>query len=323
MTFFKKIILLIIIILEFIIGGFFLYKYYGLSKVDPTVVELNSDNIEINIDSELKYYYELKPNITEVDQPEWLEEKAIYTYNNDGLNERYNYEIEKKEGVFRIITLGDSFTFGHFISTSFNWTELLEDELNNSTDLCPDKTFEVINLGIGGYDVSYIAERYERKGKKYNPDLVVWLESGEGYYRYIELMQPILNDCKESSLYSEEEKNAHGFCWNKATDTIKKQYKITDLSNKINSYLDSFFKVIDNNKVIFFGFSRDFSIKDRNEAINIRLNDYPFMDFRLVIPSIFENGEILLDTHPNRDGHETIKNSIFESIKEDIRKTCP
>ena len=115
MTFFKKIILLIIIILEFIIGGFFLYKYYGLSKVDPTVVELNSENIEINIDSELKYYYELKPNITEEDQPEWLEEKAIYTYNNDGLNERYNYEIEKKEDVIRIITLGDSFTFGLYV----------------------------------------------------------------------------------------------------------------------------------------------------------------------------------------------------------------
>lgn len=41
---------------------------------------------------------------------------------------------------------------------------------------CPNiDRFEVINLGVHGYDTRYTAERYRKRGVKYKPDLVVWL----------------------------------------------------------------------------------------------------------------------------------------------------
>ena len=58
--------------------------------------------------------------------------------------------IKKNKDTFRIITLGDSFTFGMYINTKDNWTELLEDKLNSDMGCKNISMFEVINLGVGG-----------------------------------------------------------------------------------------------------------------------------------------------------------------------------
>mgnify|MGYP003968290653 CR=1 FL=1 len=318
----KKITLLIIIILEFIVGGFFLYRYYHFAKKDPIVAELNSENIEVNTDSEFEYFWELKSYTIEVDQPDWLEEKAVYTYNNDGLNERYNYEIEKKEDVIRIIALGDSFTFGLFINTFQNWTELLEDELNNSTDLCPNKTFEVINLGVSGYDLPYITERYERKGKKYNPDLVVWFESNSGFFRNKELSEALVRECANNSSGVKLDMFSYGECYYQADKELEDKYGLDGLAKINNMFFEKFFKNADIEKTIFFGFESLSLSKDYTEALNLRLTTYPLMEFRKIIPDIWELDYLLLDGHPNKEGHETIKDAIFESIKFDLKEIC-
>src|SRR3989344_6245682 len=55
----------------------------------------------------LKYYYESMPDNTYSFQLEWLPGEITYNINSDGLNERYNYPVVKKDNIFRIITLGD------------------------------------------------------------------------------------------------------------------------------------------------------------------------------------------------------------------------
>lgn len=117
-------------------------------------------------------FYEPKPNIVDFGDENWLTFMPKYTINKDSLNEVKNYSVEKANGTFRIVTIGDSFTFGQFVNTKDNWTEQLEVGLN---DRCNDGEYEVINLGVHGYDLAFSAHRYERRGEKYDPDLILYL----------------------------------------------------------------------------------------------------------------------------------------------------
>lgn len=103
----------------------------------------------------------------------WMKEPIIYTINGDTLNERYDYTIQKPSNTFRIVTLGDSFTFGMYVNTYQNWPEQLEDMVNR-LDLGEPKRNEVINLGVPGYDIEFEVARFMDRGEKYSPDLLIW-----------------------------------------------------------------------------------------------------------------------------------------------------
>lgn len=67
---------------------------------------------------QLKYFYEPTPNSTRYLDREWITTLGYtpntivrYKINNDGLNQIPNYPATKSTGIYRIITLGDSFTF--------------------------------------------------------------------------------------------------------------------------------------------------------------------------------------------------------------------
>ncbi len=133
---------------------------------------------------ELKHYYESTASAIMVVQNEGLKQDVTYTLNEQGLNERFDYAFEKPSGTYRVLTLGDSFTFGDNVNTQDNWPEQLEDRLNASS--CSSKLhFEAINLGMSGYDMQYELERFRRLGVRYKPDLIVWFLNGE---RWNELM---------------------------------------------------------------------------------------------------------------------------------------
>lgn len=144
------------------------------SKTQFNVTPIKSQTVKTNPQSKLKHFYEPLADKNLTDSPVFST-KVTYSINNDSLNDRYNYSIQKKSDVFRIITLGDSFTYGLYNNTSENWTELLEISLNNKKYCKSNKKFEVINLGVQGYDIQYSMERFRLRGKKYDPDLVVWL----------------------------------------------------------------------------------------------------------------------------------------------------
>lgn len=148
-------------------------KYKNNQQNLYSINTFNKAKIIFGSNKKLTHYYEPKPDSEETISHNWLQEKALYTINSDALNERFNYSIKKREKTFRIITLGNSFTFGQNVSTSKNFTELLEDELNKSYRCSNINLYEVINLGMGGYDFEYMTERYRLRGKKYSPDMVI------------------------------------------------------------------------------------------------------------------------------------------------------
>ena len=77
---------------------------------------------------------------------------------------------EKRQGVYRILVLGDSFTFGQGIKDLHDtYPKLLEQKLNQKSNI----TFEVINAGKRGSETYEEFNFLNDKGIKYSPDLII------------------------------------------------------------------------------------------------------------------------------------------------------
>lgn len=88
--------------------------------------------------------------------------------NKIGLRDR-DHLLASKEGVNRIVGLGDSFTEGMGAPVDSTWLALLEKRLNFN---CKD-SFDVISGGVAGADVQSSYMLYDSILKKYRPDYVV------------------------------------------------------------------------------------------------------------------------------------------------------
>lgn len=91
--------------------------------------------------------------------------------NFQGLRKDRDIEIPKPAGIYRILVIGDSFTFGPYLSNYDTYPESLERTLNN--DFNSAKKFEVLNAGIASYDIRDEYEYFVDKGHKLESDLVI------------------------------------------------------------------------------------------------------------------------------------------------------
>ena len=87
--------------------------------------------------------------------------------NSKGLRDK-EYPYEKKEGIFRILVLGDSFTEAFQVPLNDSFCKVLERLLNQG-----NRHFEVINAGIGGVGTDYELLFLQQEGLRYDPDLVL------------------------------------------------------------------------------------------------------------------------------------------------------
>ena len=89
--------------------------------------------------------------------------------NSDGFRDR-EFSVEKPNSTFRIIFLGDSFTFGIGIESNETFPKLLENKLNEVKN---GKSYEVMNFGVPGYNTLDEIQFFKDVGLKYNPNMVV------------------------------------------------------------------------------------------------------------------------------------------------------
>lgn len=122
-----------------------------------------------------KYFWQPQPYSKQHPNPQLPFSTATNIMNADGLNNTFNYPLKKEKNTFRIMVLGGAEAYGLYIPTDSNWVSKLENSLNNSFN-CPSgpKKFEVINLSGSGDDISYAVQRFETKGIKYHPDLILF-----------------------------------------------------------------------------------------------------------------------------------------------------
>lgn len=86
-----------------------------------------------------------------------------YLINSKGLRDSET-TYEKPEGIFRIVLVGDSHTFGYGVPIEKHYSTLLEGYF---------KDVEVINMGVDGYGVDQELIYLQLEGFKYEPDLVL------------------------------------------------------------------------------------------------------------------------------------------------------
>jgi lysophospholipase L1-like esterase len=100
----------------------------------------------------------------------WQRYDGVWERNPLGIRSRYE-TLRKEPGVFRVVALGDSYTWGDKIARSDSiWPSLLEDRL---TGRLPNTRLEVINLGQKGFTSVNEAEMLRRIGWQFDPDAVV------------------------------------------------------------------------------------------------------------------------------------------------------
>lgn len=114
--------------------------------------------------------YEYRPNYKPTDMP-YDSSHNGFAINSAGFRD-FEYSIDKPPDTCRIIVLGDSTTAGNGVSELNNiYTKRLEQLLNK---YCKGgKRFEVLNMGVGGYNTMQEVETLKVKGLKYEPDIVL------------------------------------------------------------------------------------------------------------------------------------------------------
>jgi hypothetical protein len=98
--------------------------------------------------------------------PDTIFSRVEYSHNSKGLRDE-EYPYAKPDGIYRILMLGDSFTYGLGVRQSETCADRLE------TTLKEQGSFEVINTGVITYNVTQEVLFYEGEGYKYRPDLVM------------------------------------------------------------------------------------------------------------------------------------------------------
>ena len=90
--------------------------------------------------------------------------------NSKGLRDR-EYDYLKADDTLRILSLGDSFTFGYGVASDETFSKVLERLLN--ADGAQPWRWEVINAGVCGTGLAHQLAYYEDEGSRYDADIVL------------------------------------------------------------------------------------------------------------------------------------------------------
>lgn len=285
------------------------YKKNDVLGEAVSVNPIKIDSVLFPENSNYRYYYEPRFGRTE-EVLQWNKEKTVsYNINYDSLNESLDYRIKKDKNTFRIITLGDSFTFGQNVSTENNWTELLEKDLN-ANYLCSKITkYEVINLGVYGYDTAYEVERYKIRGLKYNPDLIIWFITD--LVRITEENMKIYSKLTDKNKKTSNSDVTYSVWRNVAKMRENKYSKSSLLDYQLTKYRIFRKQYYPSNKPLLLISALEDIYKFKGENTHIGET------------AVLSNREFLLpDGHFNESGHQKFALEVVESLKEKSLLPC-
>ena len=309
----KKTILVSIVATELLTLGFIIRQIYytkwsNVLGVQNAII-LKRENLIYPADDSLRYFYEPKPSIQELAREEWLPYTATYTINSDGLNERFDYQVPKPSETYRILVLGDSETFGIYVNTNDNYSERLEDKLNSQLVCNKFKNFEVINLGVPGYDLQYAAHRFKIRGNKYDPDLIIWRILSNDFQDNNELIAAKVNSYLINKINGENDLNsmeakekvalqlkAAQEVWNEYGEKYIAEFQYKQLLEFLQNY---------QNPVLIFT-PRNTS-DNYKQLIDLASQSRPNISY----VESSDNYDKLPDTHPSVIGHNQIADELF------------
>ncbi len=317
----KKKIVLIIVSSALLIASLLLcFRLINLINSKKTVVvSLNRENFIFPKDSNLKYFYEPKPGRV-------LRNKSRNTVNtitSESLNERFDYAVDKPKYTFRIVSLGDSWTYGYGVSTQDNYSEVLEDLLNKNMVCRNIKKFEVINLGAPGYDIEFAAERFRLRGQKYNPDLILWSIKSDDFAPE-ELVRGKETELAtaDNSLQGKNIASAEYLLAIKKHFLAAQREVITKLGEE--ALISREMKALDSMNYYKNGFlfMQDQLNAKQKSALGNFARGKSSVDVNYEARSLTEEELIPVDGHPNQKGHKALAQDIFNYLNQNKIIPC-
>lgn len=318
----KKIVLVFLVcFVEVLVIGLLLTHRRRPLSVTP--LQKHTLQYSVSPSFALRHYYGLQANTVQEDDMSILgmTGTASHTINADGLAGEQEYAVIKPEKTFRIISMGDSFTQGAFVGTKYNYSTILESLLNERMSCSDIDHFEVINLGVSGYDMQYSVERFKDKGMKYTPDLILFwildndfLSNNEKYSDLFEQWDPLIE-----APAAVEQKRKEGDFYPEANvvfDRFHTIYTDEELISEEMVYFREFLALSDTPIVMFTIQGFPSTIKKRiQEAIMIKSN----VRFYTEIPDSYAK---LPDSHPSIEGHRQYAEYLFQKIKTVFLRAC-
>jgi len=102
--------------------------------------------------------------------------RLTFTHNSRGLRSNYEFE-ERKTDAYRILMLGDSYTYGLNVNDNETFSHYLQTAYNNKK-----LNVQVINAGNPGKGTDYAVKFFRFLGNKYHPNLVMlWVFHNDFY----------------------------------------------------------------------------------------------------------------------------------------------
>ena len=297
-----------------------------MQSVDPKYISrLDKNDYVTSVTPLFPHFYEPKSNSILNDHPEWLGYNVSYSINNDALNERMEYPIEKPANGYRILVLGDSFTFGLFVNTYENYTELLETRLNES---CSGYAgVEVLNLGVPGYDIGFSAERFRLRGQKYNPDLVIWFINPISLTGLAErktaLEQQNLKEMSSEEIRLHEARGEYYYPGQQAWNQLLQETSLNDRMTLQFGYFDTFLSSYSRPLLIVsykWSIWPAYAQSKMKQIVLRRPNTWLYTS----MPMLSSPKELFPDKHPNAFGHAAIASGILSYLEsQDILGCAP
>lgn len=151
--------LLIIIIFSILEFGSRLFKK---SQQNDAFFSLDSERVGLDMEDE-QLFWKMRPNVNIIWQGVNIKTNSL------GLRDT-EVSSDKKDNVFRILSLGESTTFGAKVEFDEIYSEVLERRLN---EMKSDYTFEVINAGVSAYTSFQSLVYLKKEGLKLKPDMIL------------------------------------------------------------------------------------------------------------------------------------------------------
>ena len=127
--------------------------------------------------------YKLKPNIdVDANNPfnaVELQQGKTFRITSNSAGFRTREFVPKTPGVTRIVTLGDSSTFGWGVEPAYTYQHLLEQRFKNA-----DQPVEVFNLGVSGHTSRHGLGVYKHYARELEPDWLI-VSYGANDARYV------------------------------------------------------------------------------------------------------------------------------------------
>ena len=133
----EKFLILCIILLSAVLVIAYAKEYSLIQRAKPysqknhVKLSMNNSSPYERISNNSKLIYDLLPNAVAIENGYWVDIKPTSVrINSDGFRDK-NYSIEKPNGVFRIVAIGDSLTFGFGVESEESYPKVLEKNLNS------------------------------------------------------------------------------------------------------------------------------------------------------------------------------------------------